>query len=155
MSAKLGGARGAAAPSAARSARVVAAIAAFVAVMGVAGRAHAELGVGGRLITLAAFAAFAAIWLALAWLLPHGDRTGRSVPGALLVALGIQVIHLGAVLFAAGRIERSSDTYGSPGVAFAILFWLFVVSRVIVASVMLNAAVALERRRTPEEVLHA
>ena len=59
------------------------------------------------------------------------------------------------MLFIAGRIERASETYGSLGVAFTILFWLFVVSRVIVASAMLNAALATERRPTPEEVLHA
>ena len=70
------------------------------------------------------------------------------------VAVGVQVIHLGTMLFIAGRIERSSETYGSLGVAFTLLFWLFVVSRVIVASAMLNAALA-QRRPTPEEMLHA
>jgi hypothetical protein len=40
-------------------------------------------------------------------------------------------------------------------VAFTMLFWLFVVSRVIVASAMLNAALVKERRLTSEEVLHA
>ena len=65
------------------------------------------------------------------------------------------MIHLGTVLFIAGRIERASETYGSLGVAFTLLFWLFVVSRVIVASAMLNAALAHERRPAPEEVLHA
>jgi uncharacterized BrkB/YihY/UPF0761 family membrane protein len=135
---------------------LLAAIAAFAAVIGVAGKARAELGVGGLLISIAALAAFAAIWLALAWLLPHGDADWRAlIPGAVLVALGVQLIHLGTVLFIAGRIERASETYGSLGVAFTLLFWLFVISRVIVASAMLNAALALKRRTTPEEVLHA
>ena len=103
-----------------------------------------------------AIVAFAAIWLLLEWLLPHGDAHWRELlPGALLVAVGVQLIHLGTVLFVAGRIERSSETYGSLGVAFTMLFWLFVVSRVIVASAMLNAALAHARRSTPEEVLHA
>lgn len=132
------------------------AIAAFAIVIGAAGKARAELGAGGLLITIAAFAAFAAIWLGLEYLLPHGDADWRAlVPGALLVALGTQLIHLATVLFIAGKIERASETYGSLGVAFTLLFWLFVISRVIVASAMLNAALALERRPTPEEVLHA
>ena len=132
------------------------AIAAFGVVFGATGKARAELGTGGLLISIAAVAAFSAIWLGLAWLLPHGDADWRAlIPGALVVGLGIQLIHLGTVLFIAGRIERASDTYGSLGVAFTILFWLFVVSRVIVASAMLNAALALERRPTPEEVLLA
>lgn len=96
------------------------------------------------------------IWLGVASLLPHGDAHWKAlIPGALLVALGVQVIHLGTVLFIAEKIERASETYGSLGVAFTLLFWLFVISRVIVASAMLNAALALERRPTPEEVLQA
>ena len=135
---------------------LLAAIAAFALVIAVAGKARAELGLAGLLVSIAALGAFAAIWLALAWLLPHGDADWKAlVPGALLVALGIQLIHLGTVLFIAGRIERASEAYGSLGVAFTLLFWLFVVSRVIVASAMLNAALAIERRSIPEEVLHA
>jgi uncharacterized BrkB/YihY/UPF0761 family membrane protein len=135
---------------------LLAAIATFAAVIAAAGKARADLGLAGLLVTVAAPAAFAAIWLGLAWLLPHGDADWKAlIPGALLVALGIQLIHLGTVLFIAGRIERSSETYGSLGVAFTLLFWLFVVSRVIVASAMLNAALARRRRPTSEEVLHA
>jgi membrane protein len=136
---------------------LLAAIAAFAIVIAASAKARAELGLGGLLITIAALFAFAAIWLALEWLLPHGQADWRAlVPGALLVAVGVQVIHLGTVLFIAGRIERSSETYGSLGVAFTLLFWLFVISRVIVASAMLNSALVIERRlTTQEEVLHA
>jgi membrane protein len=135
---------------------LLAAIAAYGIVIAGAGKARAELGLGGLLISIVALVAFAAIWLALEWLLPHGQADWRAlVPGALLVAVGVQVIHLGTVLFIAGRIERSSETYGSLGVAFTLLFWLFVISRVIVASAMLNSALAMERRPTSEEVLHA
>jgi membrane protein len=135
---------------------MLAAIGAFAAVIAGASKARAELGLAGLLVSIVALVAFAAIWLALSWLLPHGDADWKAlIPGALLVALGVQVIHLGTVLFVADRIEHSSQTYGSLGVAFTILFWLFVVSRVIVASAMLNAALAGARRPTPEEVLHA
>ena len=58
------------------------AIAAFGAVFGATGKARAELGSGGLLISIAAIAAFAAIWLGLAWLLPHGDADWRElIPG--------------------------------------------------------------------------
>ena len=133
---------------------MLAAIGAFALVIAAAGKARAELGLAGLLVSIAALFAFGGIWLALSWLLPHGDVDWKAlIPGALLVAVGVQVIHLGTVLFIAGRIERSSETYGSLGVAFTMLFWLFVVSRVIVASAMLNAALA-QRRPTPEEVHH-
>ena len=137
---------------------MLAAIAAFAAVIAGAGKARAELGLGGlldqhrRAVRLRRDLARASSGCCRT-----GTRDWRElVPGALLVAVGIQLIHLGTVLFIAGRIERSSETYGSLGVAFTLLFWLFVVSRVIVASAMLNSALALERRSIPpEEVLHA
>lgn len=120
---------------------LIATIVAAAAVMGLAGRARAELGAGGLLITVGALVAFFAIWLAASSLLPHGDAPWTAlVPGAVLVAGGVQVIHLGTFLFIADKVERASETYGSLGVAFTILFWLYIVSRVIVASAMLNAA---------------
>jgi membrane protein len=126
---------------------LLAALAALLFVIVVAAKARADLGTAGLLISIAAFAAFAAIWLGVAWLLPHGDAGWTDlVPGALLVALGVQVIHLGTVLFIADKVERASQTYGSLGVAFTILLWLYVISRVIVASAMLNAALAEGRR---------
>jgi uncharacterized BrkB/YihY/UPF0761 family membrane protein len=121
---------------------LLAAIAAFAALIGAAGRARAEVGaVGGILITVVAVAGFFGIWLVAARLLPHADAPWRAlVPGAVLVAVGVQLVHLGTVLFVADRVERASETYGSLGVAFTILVWLYVVSRVIVASAMLNAS---------------
>jgi membrane protein len=125
---------------------LLAALAAFLVVILAAAKARAELGTVGLLISIAVFAAFTAIWLGVAWLLPHGDAEWTDlVPGALLMAFGVQVIHLGTVLFIAGKVERASQTYGSLGVAFTLLLWLYVVSRVIVASAMLNAALAQNR----------
>ena len=126
---------------------LLAALAAFLVVIVSAAKARAELGTVGLLVSIAAFAAFTAIWLGVAWLLPHGDVDWTDLlPGALLMALGVQVIHLGTVLFIAGKVERASQTYGSLGVAFTILLWLYVISRVIVASAMLNAVLAQGRR---------
>jgi membrane protein len=90
---------------------------------------------------LVALIPFFAIWLALELLLPHGDAPWQAlVPGALLVAVGMQVVHLGTVLFLGNRIEHASATYGSFGAALTMLVWLYIVSRVIVGSAMLNAA---------------
>jgi uncharacterized BrkB/YihY/UPF0761 family membrane protein len=131
-------------------------IVAFSAVIGAASKARAELGVAGLLVSIVALGAFFAIWLGVSLLLPHSDTDWRAlVPGAVLVAIGVQVIHLGTVLFIANKLQRASETYGSLGVAFTLLLWLFVVSRVIVASAMLNAALAERRRPALEEVLEA
>jgi len=120
---------------------LLAAAAALLAVWGVVGRGYADLGAAAILVAAAGGAAFFAIWLGLECLLPRAGAPWRAlVPGAAVVAVGLLAIHLGTVMFVAGRIERASETYGAIGVAFTILVWLYVVSRVIVASAMLNAA---------------
>jgi len=125
---------------------LLAVVAACALVFGVAGRARAEYGVVGLLITVASFGAFFAVWLAAERLLPHGEAPWRAlVPGAALFAVGVQLVHLVTALFIAGRVERASETYGSLGVAFTLLLWLYVISRVIVASAMLNAALWEQR----------
>ncbi len=123
-------------------------LAACALIFGVAGRARAESGALGLVVTLAALVGFFAVWLGAELLLPHEDAPWRAlVPGAALFAIGVQVVHLATALFIAGRVERASETYGSLGVAFTLLFWLYVVSRVIVASAMLNAALWEQPRR--------
>jgi uncharacterized BrkB/YihY/UPF0761 family membrane protein len=127
---------------------LVAAVLGFGLVWAAVGRSRLELGGGGLLVAVAAIVPFFGIWLGIARLLPHGGAPWTAlVPGALLVGLGMQVIHLGTVLFVADRVERASATYGSFGAAFTLLVWFYVVSRVIVASAMLNAA-RWEQRRT-------
>jgi membrane protein len=128
---------------------LLAALAACAVVFGIAGRARAEFGLAGTLITIGSFFGFFGIWLLVAWLLPHGDVPWTAlVPGAVLFALGVQLVHLATALFIADKVARASETYGSLGVAFTVLFWLYVVSRVVVASAMLNAALWEHRHPT-------
>jgi uncharacterized BrkB/YihY/UPF0761 family membrane protein len=116
------------------------ALLAIAAVWGLVGKARADLGFAGLLFAFAAVVPYCAVWLGVSLLLPHGDAPWTALlPGALLMGVGLQVIHLGTVLFVAGRVERASETYGPLGVAFTILVWLFVICRVVVASAMLNA----------------
>lgn len=120
---------------------LVGAIIAVVLVISGAAAARAQLGTVGLLIAIAATAAFFGIWLWLEWLLPHGDAPLRAlIPGAIVFALGLQVVHLGTALFIGDKVARASATYGSLGVAFTVLAWLYILSRIVVASAMLNAA---------------
>ncbi|HET8953511.1 MAG TPA: YhjD/YihY/BrkB family envelope integrity protein [Solirubrobacteraceae bacterium] len=100
-----------------------------------------QLGTAGLLIAAAATTGVIfGLWLGLEWLLPHGDAPLRAlVPGAILVAVGVQVVHLGTVLFIGEKVAHASATYGSLGVAFTVLAWLYFLSRIIVAGAMLNA----------------
>jgi uncharacterized BrkB/YihY/UPF0761 family membrane protein len=90
----------------------------------------------------------AAVWVAASWRLPHAAHNWHElVPGALLVAVGGQCVHLVTVYYVARKLERASSTYGSLGAATAILLSLFFVARVIVAGAELNAELAERRQR--------
>jgi uncharacterized BrkB/YihY/UPF0761 family membrane protein len=120
---------------------LLAALAAIALVWAVVGRAHAELGFAGLVIAAPAAAAYVGIWLGVSLLLPHdGAPWTALLPGAVLVAAGLELIQVGSVLFVSGQVQRASATYGPLGAAFAILIWLFIFGRVIVGSAMLNAA---------------
>ena len=118
---------------------------------GIASRARAEYGPAGLLVSFAAFSGSSRSGSWRSGCCRTARRWTALVPGAALFAVGVQVVHLGTALFIAGKVERASETYGSLGVAFTILVWLYVVSRVIVASAMLNAAL-WEQRTEPAQV---
>jgi uncharacterized BrkB/YihY/UPF0761 family membrane protein len=129
---------------------LIAAIVAVVAVISGAAAAREHLGTLGLLIAFAVTLAFFGIWLGMEWLLPHADAPLRAlIPGAIMVAVGIQVVHLGTVLFIGAKVARASATYGSLGVAFTVLAWLYILSRIMVASAMLNAARWEQRAQRP------
>jgi uncharacterized BrkB/YihY/UPF0761 family membrane protein len=82
------------------------------------------------------------VWLAflVLWLLPRPSVHWTALlPGAIAIGLGLQAIHLVNVYFISYRISTSSETYGALGVAAAILLSLFLVGRLFVAGVILNA----------------
>ena len=129
---------------------LIAAIVAVVLVISGSAAAREHLGTVGLLITISVTLAFFGIWLWMEWLLPHSDAPLRAlIPGAILVALGIQVVHLGTALFIGEKVARANATYGSLGVAFTVLAWLYILSRIVVASAMLNAARWERRAQRP------
>jgi uncharacterized BrkB/YihY/UPF0761 family membrane protein len=120
---------------------LVATVVALGCVWALVGAARAHLGLVGLAVSLVAIGPFFAVWLGVSMLLPHGAAPWTAlIPGAMLVAVGAQVLHLGTTLFVAGRLEHASATYGAFGAAFTILVWLYLLSRILVSSAMLNAA---------------
>ncbi|WP_169542303.1 YihY/virulence factor BrkB family protein [Solirubrobacter soli] len=121
---------------------LILAIVATFLVWGAVGYAREHLPASlGILTAFVALVPFFFIWLVLERLLPHADAPWKAlIPGALLVAVGMEIIHLGTTLFLAGRIEHASKTYGSFGAALTLMVWLYIISRVIVGSAMLNAS---------------
>ncbi|HEV2766748.1 MAG TPA: YihY/virulence factor BrkB family protein [Acidimicrobiales bacterium] len=67
------------------------------------------------------------------------------VPGAVLGAVGFEVLKVLGGIYVPRAVASSSALYGSIGVVFAILAWLMIFSRLVVYSALLNV-VAWERR---------
>ena len=102
---------------------------------------RAQLGTTGLLLTFALVAFYLGSVLWILDKLPHRSTSWRDLmPGAVLVALGTQMIHLAVVLYLAPKIGRSSELYGALGAATVILLWLYLLARLIVAAAFLNAA---------------
>jgi uncharacterized BrkB/YihY/UPF0761 family membrane protein len=88
--------------------------------------------------------------LAAMWELPHrATRARELLPGAVLVAVGIQLVEIAVIFYFAPRLGRSEETYGALGVAATLLLWLYVVSRLLTGGAFLNAA--LWQHRTEAE----
>jgi uncharacterized BrkB/YihY/UPF0761 family membrane protein len=81
------------------------------------------------------------VWIAFTalWVLPRRSVPWTAlIPGAILIGLGLQAIHLTTVYFISYRVSSSSETYGVLGVAAALLLALYLIGRLFVAGVILN-----------------
>jgi membrane protein len=92
-----------------------------------------------------------AVWLAASWKLPHPPEVPLTalVPGAILVAMGAEVLHVVTVLWYAHKIEHSSELYGSLGIAVGLLAWLYLLGRLAIASAVLNATLWRRKNGPP------
>jgi uncharacterized BrkB/YihY/UPF0761 family membrane protein len=89
----------------------------------------------------------AGLWLWVSLRLPHGQATWKAlVPGALFTAIGFQVLHWGIVHFLAGKLEKSTSLYGTLGVVTTLLFFMYLVGRIVVTAPILNSALHEELR---------
>jgi uncharacterized BrkB/YihY/UPF0761 family membrane protein len=87
------------------------------------------------------------LWWVASRLLPHDPAAGWSalLPGAVVVGFGVWGLHVASIYLLARRVASASALYGSLGVAAAILAWLYLLGRLLVAAAMLNATL-WERR---------
>jgi uncharacterized BrkB/YihY/UPF0761 family membrane protein len=81
-------------------------------------------------------------WLLVSLRLPHRGSSWRYlVPGAVLMTAGLELIaDVGSYLIAP-RVESSQSTYGALGIAAALLFGLYLLSRIVVASAVVNVTI--------------
>jgi len=119
----------------------------FFGLWALGGWARKTLGPAGLPLTVLLIAAFFALWLVVSTMLPHpaGLSWRAFVPGAVLVAVGLEGIHLATVLYIGPKGERASASYGALGIALVLLLWLYLLGRLIVASAFLNATIWEDR----------
>jgi len=105
----------------------------------------------GLVLTIIGFALTTAVPFAVAllvaWYLPRRALTWQElVPGALVVAVGVQLLHIVTVFWIAHVLESKTDTYGAIGAALAILLWAYLLGRLIIASAVIDATLWLRER---------
>jgi membrane protein len=71
--------------------------------------------------------------------LPHRDIGWKPlVPGAMVGAIGLEVLKIVGAIYVPRAVASSSAMYGSIGVVFAILAWLLFFGRLIVYAAVVN-----------------
>jgi membrane protein len=117
------------------------------------GKLQDQVGILGIIPMLLAGVAMVGLWTFVQWHLPRADVPWQKlVPGAVLVALGIEGLQIVTVVWFSRYLESKSETYGAIGAALAILLWAYFLGRILVSGAMLNAALHEQEQRaaTPD-----
>jgi len=102
---------------------------------------HQQVGGLGVIPAILTTVVYIAGWVLASRALPHGDAPWQALlPGAILVGVGFEALHLIGAFYLGSKISSASETYGSLGAAAAIIAWLYLFGRLMVASAMLNAS---------------
>jgi YihY family inner membrane protein len=79
------------------------------------------------------------LWIWTAKILPNTNLPWRAViPGSILAAIGLEILKAVGAFYVPKAVASSSQLYGTLGVVFALLAWLFFFGRLIVYSATLN-----------------
>jgi membrane protein len=97
----------------------------------------------GVLVTLFAGPLLGAAWLWLSSRLPakRGVPWTAFLPGAVVLAVGIEALHIFTVYFLQTKLSNASELYGVLGLATTALFYLFLIGRGVIWAAELNAVV--------------
>jgi uncharacterized BrkB/YihY/UPF0761 family membrane protein len=101
----------------------------------------------GILAPVVTVAPLAALWLLASLHLPHRDAAWQSLlPGALLVAIGFQVLHEAIGHLLVPKLEKSTSLYGSLGATTTLLFFMYMTALLVVIAPVLNSSLHDELR---------
>jgi uncharacterized BrkB/YihY/UPF0761 family membrane protein len=101
------------------------------------------------------FAPLAALWLWVSVHLPHRDAPWQAlIPGALVVAIGFQVLHQVIAYLLVPKLEKSTSLYGDLGATTTFLFFMYMTAILVVTAPVLNSSLydeLLSRRDAPQD----
>jgi uncharacterized BrkB/YihY/UPF0761 family membrane protein len=128
---------------------VVAAPVVLTGMLAAAGWIRAHTGtVPGLIATLAVAAGLGAFWLVVSSRLAAEDGLPWTafLPGAVIVAIGAEALHLVTIYYLARQLASASALYGTLGLAGSALFFLYLIGRGVVWAAELNAVVWTVRK---------
>ena len=91
--------------------------------------------------------AVTAAWLLASWWLPHREcEWWALLPGAVMVGVGVALLHLATVTYFAYEVSRKSSLYGAIGLSIALLLWMYFLGRLLTASIAADASLWQRRQ---------
>lgn len=79
------------------------------------------------------------LWVWTSKILPNTRIPWKAVlPGALFAAIGLEILKVVGAVLVPRMVANSSQLYGTLGVVFALLAWLFFFGRLIIYSAVVN-----------------
>jgi uncharacterized BrkB/YihY/UPF0761 family membrane protein len=93
------------------------------------------------IVELVALTGLVALGVWMQSILPHpeGARWKAFVAGAIVLAVGADLLRVVTQVYFAGRLGRVDDLYGALGLAAVFMAWLYLAGRLIVASFAVSA----------------
>ena len=121
----------------------------FLVVSACANYVRSKLPGPGLIATVALILPYGGLWLLVSMRLPcRGAPWTALLPGALLFAVGLEIVGAVVAFFIVPEAESKQSTYGSLGLAAALLLGLFFLSRLVVGTAVVNATLWERRSRS-------
>lgn len=93
------------------------------------------------------------LWVWTSKILPNTKIPWMAVlPGALFAAIGLEILKVVGAFYVPKMVSNSSQLYGTLGVVFALLAWLFFFGRLIIYSAVLNVVLWEKKEGTVKVV---
>jgi uncharacterized BrkB/YihY/UPF0761 family membrane protein len=100
----------------------------------------------GVLAPVLTFGPLTALWLWVSLHLPHRDAPWKALlPGALLVGIGIPVLHALVLSFLVPKLDKSTSLYGGLGATTTVIFFIYLLATLVVTAPVLNSSLYQEQ----------